>query len=197
MDATLRRIEEALGEAARVLVPFIPGAVAFDDKGGGDPVTAADRALNELLRDLLPRADEGWLSEETVDDLSRLGKRRVWVVDPLDGTREFVAGIPQWSVSIGLVEDGQPVAGGVLNPATGEQFLGAVGCALLSAADPRGSASAVPRGRRRAGQPQRGRTRGVGALPGGVLHGEACGIRSLQRCPRCGRAGRRDVDAGP
>jgi myo-inositol-1(or 4)-monophosphatase len=136
VDEALRRIEAALGEAARLLVPFTQGAVAFDDKGGGDPVTAADRALDELLRHRLPEADEGWLSEETVDDRSRLGKRRVWVVDPLDGTREFVAGIPEWSVSVGLVEDGQAVAGGVLNAATGEQFLGAIGCGLLSAGRP-------------------------------------------------------------
>ena len=49
---------------------------------------------------------EGWLSEEDVDDLGRLSKRVVWVVDPLDGTREFVDGIPEWSISVGLVIDG-------------------------------------------------------------------------------------------
>src|SRR6185369_4116137 len=70
--------------------------------------------------------DEGWLSEETADDLSRLRYERVWVVDPLDGTREFVAGIPEFCVSIALVERGEPVAGGICNPASEEVFLGSV-----------------------------------------------------------------------
>lgn len=60
----------------------------------------------------LPLRDgEGWLSEESVDDYTRLDKSRVWAVDPLDGTREFVAGIPEFCASIAMVEDGRPVAG--------------------------------------------------------------------------------------
>lgn len=123
----LRRIEAALRAAERALAPFTPGAIAVERKAGGDPVTEADHRVDEVLRELLPSPGEGWLSEETVDDQSRLGRRRAWVVDPLDGTREFVEGIPEWSVSIGLVEDGQPVAGGILNPATGQLVLGAIG----------------------------------------------------------------------
>jgi myo-inositol-1(or 4)-monophosphatase len=122
----LGRIRWALGEALKTL-EALGGSVWVGRKAGGDLLTAADQAVNETLRGLLPRADEGWLSEETADDLVRLERRRVWVVDPLDGTQEFVAGIPEWCVSIGLVEDGQPVAGGVLNPATSELFLGAAG----------------------------------------------------------------------
>ena len=123
----LRRIEAALREAEKALAPFTPGAIAVERKAGGDPVTEADQRVDDVLRRLLPEPGEGWLSEETVDDKVRLDKRRAWVVDPLDGTREFVEGIPQWSVSIGLVEDGQPVAGGILNPATDQLVLGAVG----------------------------------------------------------------------
>jgi myo-inositol-1(or 4)-monophosphatase len=78
------------------------------------------------LREALLREGEGWLSEESADDLARLKKQRVWVVDPLDGTLEFVAGIPEWCISIGLVEEGRAVAGGVANPATGETFLGSL-----------------------------------------------------------------------
>jgi myo-inositol-1(or 4)-monophosphatase len=78
------------------------------------------------LREALLREGEGWLSEESADDLVRLEKQRVWVVDPLDGTLEFVAGIPEWCVSIGLVENGRVIAGGVANPATGETFLGSL-----------------------------------------------------------------------
>lgn len=122
----LERIREALGEALKTL-EGLGSAMWVGRKAGGDLMTAADHALNETLLKVLPRPDEGWLSEETADDPIRLERSRVWVVDPLDGTQEFVAGIPEWCVSIGLVEDGQPVAGGVCNPATGELFLGAVG----------------------------------------------------------------------
>ena len=123
----LRRIEAALRAAEKALAPYTPGAIAVERKAGGDPVTEADHRVDEVLRELLPSPGEGWLSEETVDDHLRLDKRRAWVVDPLDGTKEFVQGIPEWSVSIGLVEDGRPVAGGVLNPATGQLVLGAIG----------------------------------------------------------------------
>ena len=122
--ADLERIRSALGEALKALEALQRGGVWVGRKAGGDLMTAADHALNETLRQALPRAGEGWLSEETADDPVRLERGRVWVVDPLDGTQEFVAGIPEWCVSIGLVEDGQPVAGGLCNPATGELFLG-------------------------------------------------------------------------
>jgi len=95
-------------------------------KRGGDPLTAADLAVDEVLRATLPVADEGWLSEETADDGDRLAKRRVWIVDPLDGTREFVTGIPEWCVSVGLAVDGRPAAGGILSPATARRIVGSV-----------------------------------------------------------------------
>ena len=120
----LRRIEEALGEAAEAVSRFTPGAVEFECKSGDDPITEADRAANSAIRDVLLRDGEGWLSEESGEDLTRLKKTRVWVVDPLDGTREFVAGIPEWCISVALVEEGVAVAGGICNPATNETFLG-------------------------------------------------------------------------
>ena len=82
--------------------------------------------LDAVLRQELLREGEGWLSEESVDDPIRLQRSRVWVVDPLDGTREFVKGIPEFCVSIGFVENGRPVAGGIYNPATDETFLGSI-----------------------------------------------------------------------
>lgn len=120
----LARIKTALDRAASVLNHFTPGAVEVEYKAGHDPVTEADRALDEALRSSLLQDGEGWLSEETADDLARLSNEGLWVVDPLDGTREFVQGIPEWCVSIAWVEDGEAVAGGILNPATGETFLG-------------------------------------------------------------------------
>src|SRR5579864_1816639 len=123
---TLRRIQSAMEAARIVFSRFTAGAIAAEYKIGHDPVTEADRALDTVLRKELLRDGEGWLSEETVDDFSRLQKSRVWVVDPLDGTREFVAGIPEFCVSIAMVEDGRPVAGGICNPATNEVFLGSL-----------------------------------------------------------------------
>ena len=109
-------ILEALERARAAFQRFTPGEVAARFKQGDDPVTEADTAVDTLLREFLPRNGDGWLSEETRDDHVRLERRRVWVVDPLDGTREFVSGIPEWCVSIGLVVDGEPVAGGICNP---------------------------------------------------------------------------------
>lgn len=122
----LGRIEEALQQALVALAPYVPGKVKVEYKGGDDPVTEADRAVNQALQRALLRDGEGWFSEETVDDFGRLEKKRVWIVDPLDGTREFVAGIPEWCVSVALVESGNAIAGGICNPATQEVFLGSV-----------------------------------------------------------------------
>jgi myo-inositol-1(or 4)-monophosphatase len=121
----VERIRLALGGAREALKEFVPGAVDAEHKPGGrGPVTEADLVADRVLRDLLVRDSEGWLSEESADEHSRMKKRVVWVVDPLDGTREFVEGIPEWCISVGLVEDNQALAGGICNPATGELFLG-------------------------------------------------------------------------
>jgi myo-inositol-1(or 4)-monophosphatase len=122
----LDRIRAALKAAGDALAGFTPGEVAARMKAGDDPVTAADLAVNEALLATLPRPGEGWLSEETADDTARLECRRAWVVDPVDGTREFVMGIPEWCVSIGLVVDGKPVAGGILAPSPGHIIVGDV-----------------------------------------------------------------------
>jgi myo-inositol-1(or 4)-monophosphatase len=127
MRDVLGRIGAALDAAERVLGDFTPGAIECFRKEGGDPLTEADLAVDEVLRRVLVRPGEGWLSEETADDRSGRERSSVWIVDPIDGTREFVAGIPEWCVSIGLVLDGEPVAGGIVNPATGERITGAVG----------------------------------------------------------------------
>src|SRR5581483_4971617 len=95
----LQRIQDALEVARQVLSRYTAGAIEAEYKVGHDPVTEADRSVDAVLRKNLLRDGEGWLSEESVDDFSRLEKSRVWVVDPLDGTREFVAGIPEFCVS--------------------------------------------------------------------------------------------------
>jgi myo-inositol-1(or 4)-monophosphatase len=123
---TLQRIHDALAAARQVLSRFTAGAIEAEYKVGHDPVTDADREVDAVLRKTLLRDGEGWLSEESVDDFSRLEKSRVWVVDPLDGTREFVAGIPEFCVSVAMVQEGCPVAGGICNPATNETVLGSL-----------------------------------------------------------------------
>lgn len=124
-EEDVARIRRALDGAADEIRRRTGGPVQVRLKGG-DPVTEIDLAVDRLLRSTLPRGDEGWLSEETADTRDRLARRRVWIVDPLDGTREFVGGVPEWCVSIGLVEEGRPVAGGILNPATGDCVVGSV-----------------------------------------------------------------------
>ena len=101
----------------------------IDTKQGGSPVTAADLAVDLYLTDRLRAAfpAAGWLSEETADDPARLQKTTLLVVDPIDGTRAFVAGDPHWSVSIALIEAGRPIAGVVHAPALGQTYTAALG----------------------------------------------------------------------
>jgi myo-inositol-1(or 4)-monophosphatase len=113
------------GEVA--LADFRPGertAARIDYKAGGSPVTSADLAVDARLAEILRAAfpDAGWLSEETEDDPARLGAERLLVLDPIDGTRAFVAGDPCWTVAIALVEHGRPIAGVVHAPALGETY---------------------------------------------------------------------------
>ncbi len=82
--------------------------------------------VSQALRETLLGPGEGWLCEEDVDDRVRLGCEVVWVVDPVDGTREFIDGLAEWSISVGLVIGGVPLAGGIYNPATRELFLGSL-----------------------------------------------------------------------
>jgi len=99
-------------------------------KGGSSPVSEADIAANDLLHDRLQKAapDYGWLSEESADEAARLDKANVWIVDPIDGTRSFLAGRDDWCVSAALVTQGNPVAAAVFAPASGEFFLAVKGC---------------------------------------------------------------------
>lgn len=124
LDRDLEKIHHALRVAQRCASAYTPGSIEVKRKTGGDPVTEADLVLDTTLKDVLLEGDDGWLSEETADDSKRLDKRRVWIVDPLDGTREFAEGIPEWCISIGLVIDGRPVAGGICNPAMNQIFVG-------------------------------------------------------------------------
>ena len=123
-ENVIDRIHSALEEAQQIFLKYTPGKIEAEYKARHDPVTAADKELDVTLRKALVRSGEGWLSEESADDFSRLRCERVWIVDPLDGTREFVAGVPEFCVSIAYAEAGELVAGGILNPASNEIFVG-------------------------------------------------------------------------
>ena len=99
------------------------------EKSPGNPVCAVDLEVDGMLRyrlgELLP--DAGWLSEETIDNAARLDAERIWVVDPIDGTRDYLRGRPGWAVSIALVENGRPVIGVLDAPARQEVWTAQAG----------------------------------------------------------------------
>ncbi|HYM29923.1 MAG TPA: 3'(2'),5'-bisphosphate nucleotidase CysQ [Candidatus Cybelea sp.] len=119
--ALLMEVVREAGAIARDF--FVKGAKSWE-KRHDDPVSEADIAVNEHLRQRLfaVRPHYGWLSEETADDGSRREARRIWIVDPIDGTRAFLKRQPEFAVSVALVEDGRPVSGVVFNPARDEFY---------------------------------------------------------------------------
>jgi myo-inositol-1(or 4)-monophosphatase len=106
-----------------------PTTARIWSKAGGSPVTSADVTVDTFLKirlsELLPSA--GWLSEETVDDPARLSCRHVWVVDPIDGTRAYLSGDPDWAVCVSLLDAGEPVLGLVYAPAHDKTYTATIG----------------------------------------------------------------------
>ncbi|HBZ68969.1 MAG TPA: 3'(2'),5'-bisphosphate nucleotidase CysQ [Deltaproteobacteria bacterium] len=119
----------AASEAGAILLRQFAGPTESWEKSEDNPVTPADLESDRAIRARLRRAfpEDGLLSEETVSDASRHTRRRAWIVDPMDGTKEFVARIPEFAVSIALAEAGEPVVGVVLNPAAGVAVLASRG----------------------------------------------------------------------
>lgn len=115
---------DASRRAGAVVMRYFGRDLVVEYKTPEQPLTEADLAANTLLHELLigARPQYGWLSEETRDHPDRLDRKRVWIVDPIDGTRSFIAKVPEFAISVGLVEDGVPVLGVVFNPARDELF---------------------------------------------------------------------------
>ncbi len=115
--------------AGDIIMKYYKHDYEIKEKGYHNPVTTADNEADDFLKKTLldARPDYGWLSEETVDSKDRLTKKKVWIVDPLDGTKEFIEGVPQFVVSVGLVDNGIPVVGILHNPATNETFYASRG----------------------------------------------------------------------
>jgi myo-inositol-1(or 4)-monophosphatase len=126
----LQLILEAAQEAGRLAPRHPPQGPGGRVQGRRpQPVTNADLAADRLLTERLRQArpEYGWLSEETADASDGLDCRRIFVVDPIDGTRAFLKGRPWWSVAIAVVEDGRPIAGAVFAPEVGELYGAALG----------------------------------------------------------------------
>lgn len=129
LTAELHIAERLVREAGNLVSQYYATGASVAWKGANDPVTAADHAANAVLVAGLRAAfpEDGLLSEESADDHSRLGKRRVWLVDPLDGTREFIDRIGEFSIMVGLAVDGSPVFGVVYQPVIDLLYRGIVG----------------------------------------------------------------------
>ena len=127
--ADLPLIRDAAEEAGRIAMRFFQRNPEVWMKGGQSPVSEADYAVDTYLRQTLlaARPDYGWLSEETTDSPQRLSSRRTFVVDPIDGTRAFLAGRSTWCVSIAVVEDGEPLSGVLECPVKSETFWAEAG----------------------------------------------------------------------
>jgi myo-inositol-1(or 4)-monophosphatase len=133
-EALLDPLTEAAREAGEIALRYFRHGerthANIEHKAGGSPVTEADllvdRFLEKRLREIVP--DAAWLSEEIADSPARLREKLVLIVDPIDGTRGFSKGDPQWAVSIGLAHQGRPIAGVVHAPALEETYTAARGC---------------------------------------------------------------------
>ncbi|MBC7133967.1 MAG: inositol monophosphatase family protein [Roseovarius sp.] len=133
----IRNTAHALADAARdVILPYFRGdALETENKhrgGGFDPVTAADRAAERAMRAVLAerRPEDGILGEEFGAQPGRSGL--TWVLDPIDGTRAFMAGAPTWGVLVAVSDAGGPIYGLIDQPYIGERFEGGLGCARMT-----------------------------------------------------------------
>lgn len=129
MSDDLRLIVEAAQEAGELILARRAAGLTVEYKANNSPVSDADLAADAFLTERLrtARPDYGWLSEETADNPERLSRQRIFLVDPIDGTRAYVKGRPWFSVSIAVVDNGAPVAGVVLAPELNETYTATAG----------------------------------------------------------------------
>lgn len=117
-------IRQALVRASDRLHRIQYEGLAVQIKPDGSPVTNADLEVNRIVQEALFAVypDDGWLSEESPDTPIRLKKNRVWILDPIDGTRPFIKNLPQFAISLALIDHGQASIGIIFNPATREYY---------------------------------------------------------------------------
>ncbi len=123
-----QRLAVAVRQAGELALSKFRSPLKSWTKGHSSPVCEADIAVNDFLHNRLAgEAGIGWLSEETEDNSQRMQARRLWIIDPIDGTRAYIAGLPDWSISAALVEDGRPILAAVFAPVADEMFLAIAG----------------------------------------------------------------------
>ena len=124
MNSNLNLAKEAAREAGSIIMKYYKKDYDIREKSYHNPVTTADKEADEKIKEILLQdsSDYGWLSEETVDSSERLTKKSVWVVDPLDGTKEFIKRRGDFTVNIALVANGEPIRGVVYAPARQRLF---------------------------------------------------------------------------
>lgn len=128
----LRILAGAVRQAGARALDLARSGFDVQTKKDRSPVTTADLEVNRILHEMQQTTfpEDGWLSEESPDDPSRLQKSRLWIVDPIDGTKAFVNRVPEFCVSIALVEAGKPVVAAIYNPSTDELFTAVRGQGL-------------------------------------------------------------------
>jgi myo-inositol-1(or 4)-monophosphatase len=138
MERELLLLTKAIREGGKRAMELALKGFDVHIKDDRSPVTTADLEVNRVIRDMQEThfPDDGWLSEESPDDPARLGKTRVWIVDPIDGTKAYVNKLPEYCISVGLVEAGMPVLGAIYNPSTDELFTAIVGQGLRLNGEP-------------------------------------------------------------
>jgi len=124
MNSELTILLQAVREAGAAILEIKRTGFSIQKKSNNDVLTQADLLANDILKQRLTEAfpTYGWLSEESADSTERLACERVWIVDPIDGTKEFATGIPEYAISVALVENGEPIVAAVFNPETDELF---------------------------------------------------------------------------
>jgi myo-inositol-1(or 4)-monophosphatase len=119
----------AVREAGQLALGKFRSPLKSWNKDEYSPLSETDIAVNEFLQERLrdPEGKIGWLSEETEDDAERLQAKRIWVIDPIDGTRAYIGGLSDWSIATALVEDGRPIVSVIYAPVDGEMFVAIAG----------------------------------------------------------------------
>ena len=122
-------LKTAVRSAGKIALKYYGTKLAANRKADGSLISEADLEVNNFLKNalLLPSKDYAWLSEESEQDSSRHEKEKVWIIDPIDGTRSFLQNKPEWTISAALLHKGIPVCAAVFNPVTEEFFEAQLG----------------------------------------------------------------------
>jgi myo-inositol-1(or 4)-monophosphatase len=129
MNKELTVLLEAVEESGDAILALQHSGFSISKKNNHELLTQADLLANDILKNKLTAIfpESGWLSEESIDDILRLQCDRVWIVDPIDGTKEFATSVPEFAISVALIDKGVPIVSAVFNPAKDELFYAVKG----------------------------------------------------------------------